>query len=510
MIPWLTQRAAMTPERVALGVAGREVSFAALEASARAAALRLRAAGVCEGDVVATLLWNGRPLVEALHAAILCGATLLPLNARAAAPELAFALRDASARLLVHGEGPLALLAREAALRAGGVARVEAGAGPAAQLAGGRAEAAAGPSAAARPSSAPLLASVDLERVAAILYTSGTTGRPKGALLPLRSLLASASASALHLGASPRDRWLACLPLFHVGGLAILVRSVLAGSTVVLHERFDPQSVCAALDASAITHVSLVPTMLSRTLDAWGERLAPATLECVLVGGAPAPAALLRRARGLGFPVAPTYGLTEAASQVATLPPGAAGGGMAGWPIPGVEIRIEDGAGDALAAGEPGEICVRGATVMAGYHGLPEATARALRGGWLHTGDIGALGEDGSLRVLDRRSDLVVTGGENVYPAEVETVLAEHPDVAEAAVAGEPDPDLGQRVVAGVVLHEGASADAAALRAHCRERLAGYKVPRRIEVLPELPRTSSGKVVRRALVAEAGGDARDG
>ncbi|MCC6640719.1 MAG: o-succinylbenzoate--CoA ligase [Deltaproteobacteria bacterium] len=522
MIPWLTQRAAATRGATALEVGDDVVSFAELATSVHDTALRLRAAGVREGDVLATLLWNGRAFVEALHAAISCGAALLPLNARATAAELAFVLRDASVRLVIHGAGQLAALAHDATRRAGGVACAEAAVDPAATLAcvqdagcaeglatGGvaRCETTAGAGhAAAREAGAPLLVSTDPERILAIVYTSGTTGRPRGALLALRSLLASAAASALHLGASASDRWLACLPLFHVGGLAILVRSVLTGSAVVLHERFDARAVCAALDERAITHVSLVPTMLSRVLDAWGDRSAPSTLSCVLVGGAAAPLGLLDRARRLGFPVAPTYGLTEAASQVATLPPGAAveGDRAAGWPLPGVEIRIVSEAGTVLAAGEAGEICVRGATLMAGYLGLPEASAKALRGGWLHTGDIGVLGADGALRVLDRRSDLVVSGGENVYPAEVEAILAAHPGVAEAAVAGEPDPDLGQRVVAGVVLREGARTDAEALRAHCRAHLAGYKVPRRIALLDELPRTSSGKLLRRAIVSELG------
>lgn len=498
MIPWLSQRAAATPAAVALQIGEQHVSFAELDASADAVALRLLDAGARRGDVVATLLWNGRPFVECFHAAIRIGATLLPLHARAAPDELAFALRDASARIVVHGPGPLAGAAEEAAKRAEEFLRIEADAGPGASLASDA-------SRAARPRE--LLGRVDPEAIAAILYTSGTTGRPKGALLPLRSFVASAAASALHLGASSRDRWLACLPLFHVGGLAILVRTVLSGSRVVVHERFDAQDVAAALGAGGITHVSLVPTMLSRVLDAWGQRPAPATLECVLVGGAALPADLLDRARRAGFPVAPTYGLTEAASQVTTLPPCAAstGGDGAAWPLPGFEIKIESEDGAEEPPGVPGEICVRGPNVMAGYHGLPEATARALRGGWLHTGDIGEIDAAGRLRVRDRRSDLVVSGGENVYPAEVEAVLVSHPGVCEAAVAGEPDADLGQRVIAAVVPQPGCHLDPGQLRDFCRARLAPFKVPRRIDLVDELPRTSSGKILRRALAKSRGG-----
>ncbi len=501
MIPWLVQRAAATPGAAALRIGERRVSFADLHASADATALLLRDAGVRRGDVVATLLWNGRAFVECFHAAMRIGAALLPLHARSTPDELAFALRDASARIVVHGPDELAAAAKEAADRAGGIARIDAGAAPEASLA----------TLAPRVVGAgELLDRVGPESILAILYTSGTTGRPKGARLPLRSFLWSAAASALHLGASPSDRWLACLPLFHVGGLAILARTVLSGSCVVLHERFDAEAVAAALGAGDITHVSLVPTMLSRVLDAWGDRPAPSTLQCVLVGGAALPSGLLERARGSGFPVAPTYGLTEAASQVATLPPGAGSpeSDGAAWPLPGVEIRIEGEDGTEAPPGATGEICVRGPNVMEGYHGLPDETARALRGGWLHTGDVGTVGPGGRLRVLDRRSDLVVSGGENVYPAEVEAVLASHPDVSEAAVAGEPDPDLGQRVVAAVVARPGAQPDPGDLREFCRSRLAGFKVPRRIDLVAEFPRTSSGKILRRALVAAAGAGPR--
>lgn len=495
MIPWLEQRAATTPDRTAFEIEGRAISFAALEVRVRAAAAWLRAAGLRRGDVLATLLWNGLPFVECLHAAARCGATLLPLNARGTAVEIGFALGDAGARLLVHGPGELAETARAAATDA---IRVEVAPGPGATLApeGFARTLGAGLDDAERPDAGDRLA---------ILYTSGTTGRPKGACLSYAGFLWSAAASALHLGTSPEDRWLACLPLFHVGGLAILVRSVLSGSAVVVHERFDAATVARALEADRITHVSLVPTMLGRVLDAWGERPAPSTLRCVLLGGAPAPSALLERSAAIGFPVAPTYGLTEATAQVATRPPGvpSPSGSAAAPPLPGVELRIEDDGGAVLPAGRAGEICVRGATVMTGYLGLPEATARALRGGWLHTGDVGVLDAAGWLRILDRRSDLVVSGGENVYPAEVEAVLAAHPDVAEAAVVGEPDADLGQRVAAAVVLRAGASADGESLRAFCRQHLPGYKVPRRIELRAELPRTSSGKLLRR-IVCESG------
>jgi O-succinylbenzoic acid--CoA ligase len=338
-----------------------------------------------------------------------------------------------------------------------------------------------------------------------VLFTSGTSGRPKGALLSLPSLRASAKASAALLGSDPDDRWLLCMPLFHIGGLSILVRNALAGSCVVLHSEFDASAVDHALRVEGITHVSLVATMLSRLLESQGDtRRAPEALRLVLLGGGPAPQALLCRARALGFPVAPSYGLTEAASQVATRPPelGAVDEAdlAAGLrPLPGIEIRIVDERGEAVATDFAGEIEVRGPTLMQGYLEDPEATARAIRAGWLATGDLGRLDAHGGLRVLDRRCDLIVSGGENVYPAELESVLIEHPDVAEAGVVGQQDPIYGERPLAYFVAAAGRRPQPDRVLAFCRERLAKYKVPVELIEIQKLPRTASGKLLRREL-----------
>ena len=230
-------------------------------------------------------------------------------------------------------------------------------------------------------------------------------------------------------------------------------------------------------------------------------------------GGGPASSALLTRARALGYPIAPTYGLTEAASQVATRPPGAgpadgvdSGGGLE--PLPGVEIRIVDGRGRPLPPGREGGIEVAGPIVMKGYLGDPEATARTLVGRWLRTGDIGVLDRRGRLRVLDRRADLILSGGENVYPAEIESVLAGHPAVAECGVIGRPDPVFGARPIAFVVLLPGRSFDPAGFEAFCRERMAGYKVPDAFIEIADLPRTASGKLARRRLRDQLGAGSR--
>jgi len=272
--------------------------------------------------------------------------------------------------------------------------------------------------------------------------------------------------------------YLCNLPLFHVGGIATAVRCAVAGAQLVLHPRFDAAAAAEAL-GSGVTHASLVAATLQRLLEV-RDRF-PATVRAVLVGGGPAPAELLARARAAGLPVLHTYGLTEAASQVTAERPGDADGATAGWPLPGAEVRIVEG-----------EIEVRGPTMMLGYLGEPP-----LRG-WFRTGDLGELDARGRLVVHARREDLIVSGGENVYPAEVEAALLSHPDVADCAVLPWPDGQLGQVGCAAVVLRR--PVGEGELREHCRARLAGFKVPRRFTIVDALPRNAAGKADRPALL----------
>lgn len=304
--------------------------------------------------------------------------------------------------------------------------------------------------------------------VAAVLHTSGTTAAPKQVELTYGNWQASALGSAAMLGLDLDERWLCAMPLAHVGGLSILVRSTIYATTAVLHERFETTAVLAELMSPArrITLVSLVPTMLARLLDAGLER--PPALRWALLGGGPIPPALLERAAAAGVPVAPTYGMTEACSQIATF----------GFPLPGVEL--------AIAADE---ILVRGPIVA------PGAVAAD---GWLHTGDLGRL-ERGRLEVVGRLADTIVSGGENVAPAEVEEVLSRHPAVADAGVYARAHPEWGEAVTAKVVLREGVVVTPEELRQFCAQRLAAFKVPKEIVLAVELPRGPSGKLLRREL-----------
>jgi O-succinylbenzoic acid--CoA ligase len=465
----------------ALACARGSLSYAALAARTEALAAALRAAGVAEGAPVALLAAGALECTLLFHAAERAGVVLLPLHARLTEAELRAQLTESGVEHLVFDAaltGQARALAESlglAGLRIGLSDALE----PALTFVSGRKR----PAAAAPPS-----ARLDPERPLLRLFTSGTSGAPKAAELSVRALHASARGHAKLVGLAPDERWLACMPLYHVGGLSILARCALAGAAAELHERFDEELVCAALASGRIALVSLVPAMLARVLDAWGERPAPAALRCVLVGGAAAAPALLARGRALGFPLAPSYGLTEAASQVATRLPSEAREPLGARlrALPGTAVRIA----------EDGEILVRGPTLMTRYVGRPEDTARALAGGWLHTGDVGRLDEDGGLEVQDRRSDLIVSGGENVYPAEVEAALLAHPAVAEACVVGRADPRFGARPVAWLVLRPGAAATDDALRSWCRARLAGFKQPVAYQRTDALPRNAAGKLMR--------------
>jgi len=489
MSDWLRQRASLSPDRLALQTGNdARLTYQELDAAVDAMSAGLAETGARAGDIVALLAQNGAGYAQAVHAISRTGAVLMPLNLRLTPAELAWQIKDAGAHRLLfdasqhdtavalRGEAPpLELISLK-------------------QLSAQTAR----PSKADGPHSDQRF---DLSALHSVVYTSGTTGRPKGAMLTYGNHLWSATASALNLGLRPDDRWLACLPLFHVGGLSILLRSAIYGTAAIVHPGFDAARVNAAIDDDGVTIISVVANMLQRMLDQRDDRPYPASLRCVLLGGGPAPEPLLRRCAAIGVPVVQTYGLTETASQIATLAPQDALDklGSAGKPLFGAELRIVGEDGAACAPGVAGEIVVRGPTVTPGYLNRPEETAAALRDGWLHTGDLGQLDDDGYLYVLDRRDDLIVSGGENVYPAEIEAALQSHPDVAEAGVYGVEDERWGRAPAAVVVLRPGAAADAGALLAHCRIRLAAYKTPHRIDFTDALPRNAAGKLLRNQL-----------
>jgi O-succinylbenzoic acid--CoA ligase len=487
---WLARRARTDPDRPALIGEGVALSYGALEARARDLAGRIAAMGVGPGDRVALLAGTGIEAAAVIHALPKIGAALIPLHARLSPEEASWQVADCGARALLYGPAHHRAGARVAG-DLPGVRRAALGK----PLAGDSRIDSLEPRAIAAVTLTP-------DALHTILYTSGTTGRPKGARLTAGNHRASAAASALRLGHGKDDRWLCCMPLSHVGGLAILLRAVLHGSAVVLQDGFDADRVLAALSRERVTHVSLVALMLRRLFEADpGGKADLASLRCALLGGGPLPDDLIAQSLRRGLPVAPTYGLTECASQVATLPPGdlRSRAGTVGRALPGLALRILREDGREAGSGETGEITVAGPVVSPGYWERPAETEEALREGWFHTGDLGRLDAEGFLTVIDRKGDVIISGGENIYPAEVERVLLEHPDVREVAVYGLPDPRWGESVAAAVVLRAGAPADAAKIAAHARSRLAGYKLPRDIRFVPALPRNAQGKILKRAL-----------
>jgi O-succinylbenzoic acid--CoA ligase len=531
---WLRRAARTAPTVTALQAPDAQLSYAELERAASAGALELRERGVRTGERVAIALPPGVAFAQALHACFLLGAVAVPVDLRLTRSERKRIA--AGAGVLVNE--PLATVAQaEPPATMAQAERL-----PAVARAGGDHDA------------RTWNATHDLDAVCAVIHTSGTTSNPRPIELTYGNFLWSAIGSGVALGVDPNERWLCALPLSHVGGLSILIRSAIYSTTAVIHERFETERALAALEDERITLVSLVATTLTRLLDA-GLR-EPPSLRCALTGGGPVPAALVQRARAAGVPVIETYGLTECCSQAATAPLGALaaseGEGAVGasghvvWdtsvhvgqgpPLPDthagdpppdpdldvdvaqeVSVRIACvGVGQApplrdthigesppdLGAGVPlfctraeiasdGEILLSGPTVARGAQAAD---------GRLHTGDLGRIDERGFLHVTGRKADTIVSGGENVAPSEVEAVIESCPGVLEAAVLGRPDEQWGEAVSAIVVIAMGSTLSERAVREHCAARLAPFKVPKHVTFASEpLPRTRSGKLLRREL-----------
>jgi o-succinylbenzoate---CoA ligase len=414
---WLPRAAARHPDRPALN----RLTYAQLLGEAARVARHLAARGVGAGDRVGLELPPGEAFCVTLHAILLLGAVAVPIDVRLGPEERVAVARDIATVV----DGPLdGEAARDVNLRA----------------------------------------HHDLDAVAIVVHTSGSSGKPKPVELTYGNWLWSTLGSCVALGLDARERWLCALPLSHVGGLSIVLRSAITATNAIVHERFDTDRVLYELGREdGATMVSLVPTTLQRLLDGGLRR--PPALRWALLGGAPVTPALIGRAAAHAVPVAPTYGLTEACSQVTTL----------GMPLFCTTVELAD----------DGEILVSGPTVA--------PSARPV----LRTGDLGAWNVDGVLHVVGRKADTIVTGGENVAPVEVEAVLEGHTAVVEAAVHGAPHPEWGEAVVATVVVREDVSE--ADLRAHCADRLASFKVPKAIRFVDALPRTRSGKLVRSRL-----------
>lgn len=491
MQDWLAARTQVSPDKIAIVTYEAKLTYQELNIRVASLAVMIKESflrGQTAKKCIALYSESHLTSVILIHALIKLGHIILPINTRLNAEEIKYQLINTNAELYIIPHDP----SKENFRRLGEIHFSEF-------------SHIVGISDAFRNYQIAnyekyLSVEIDLNDPLAIIHTSGTSGKPKGVILTYGNMFYSAMASAYRIGHLPDDKWLCVLPLYHVGGLSILIRAVLYGITVDLRQKFDVHKINHALTHDDITLVSLVPTMLYRLLEARKEPWNP-KLRLVLVGGAATTSELIERCKKENIPLATTYGLTEAASQVATTFPNDAlrKVGTVGKPLMFTEVRVIDENGNDQAKGDYGEILVKGKTVMQGYYGDEAATKKAIRDGWLHTGDIGYFDANGDLFLVQRRSDLIVSGGENIYPSEIEAVLRKLAEVKEVAVVGIDDAEWGQKVAAAIILEENQPLTEDDVQLYCREHLAGYKIPRIIKLVDELPMTGSGKIQRGAV-----------
>lgn len=486
----------VTPDRVALVDRARDQRFTYGELDRLVESWRalLVVHGVGAGDRVATLAGNRAAQVALLYACGRMRAALVPLNWRLAAPELSRIVGNARPALVIS-ESRFRALAESAGVVATGARWIE------------MADDSDAPASFASRVLLPPDARVDADDAALILYTSGSTGAPKGAVLPHRQLFynAVATTTAWELGA--QDIAPVSTPFFHTGGWNVFATPLWQrGGRVVLFDQFDPAGYLAGIAEEGCTVALTIPTQLVMLLEspAWGGEIP--SLRCFISGGAPCPVSLMERVRAAGYGMKEGFGLTECGPNCFSMPLDEAPRrpGSVGWPVPFLEMRLARVDGSEAEPDEAGELLLRGPQMFSGYFDDPVRTDESVTSdGWLRTGDLAVRDADGAYRICGRRKEMFISGGENVYPGEVESVLIEHPSVAEVAVIGVGDAKWGEVGRAFVVVRRGAAVVPDELLRWGRARLAAYKVPKGVTVLSELPRLGSGKVDRGALVALA-------
>jgi long-chain acyl-CoA synthetase len=487
----LTESAARQPERTAIKLDDAELSYAALDGASAHVAGLLEQHGFQRGDRVGVMLPNVPYFPVVYYGILRAGGTVVPMNVLLKGREVAYYLQDSGAKLLFawHDFGEEARPGAEAA----GAEPIDVAPGTFEQMV-------------AAASARTAVAEVGEDDTAVILYTSGTTGKPKGAELTHANLYGNALTKVETLiQLSADDVILGALPLFHsFGQTAAMNAGILAGACLSLLPRFDPVKALGIMERDGVTVFLGVPTMYSAMLGVpAAERPDTSALRTCISGGASLPVEVLRAfERQFGTQILEGYGLSET-SPVASFnhPDRERKPGSIGTPIRDVEMKVFDENDQEVAQGEVGEIVIKGPNVMKGYWGRPDATAEAMRGGWFHSGDLAKVDEDGYFFIVDRKKDLIIRGGYNVYPREVEEVLYEHPAVAEAAVVAVPHAELGEEVGAAVALKAGAEATPEELQAFVKERVAAYKYPRHVWLVGELPKGPTGKILKREIAA---------
>ncbi len=496
--------ALLEPKRLALVDGALRLDWRTFEDRVARIASGLRALGVGEGDRVAMLAHNSGRYVEFFFAVLWAGGIAVPVNTRWAAPEIRYALADSGARWLVVDPDHLEL----------GRALRDSGSALSALILAADTDAVAEDAAHwERLAESPRAEDAQRggEDVACLFYTGGTTGRSKGVMLTHANLVANSLTAMINMDIRADSVHLHTSPMFHVAGGARLFSVTLAAGTHVVLPRFEVDTFLDTVEQERVTITIIVPTMLTRLVrHPELERRDLSSLRLLCYGASPMPEAVLREAleRMPGIRLLQSYGMTEL-SPVATVlmpehhtftGPNAGRTASAGRPVYNADVMIADEDGNPLPSGAIGEVCVRGPMVMKGYWNLPELTAETLRGGWMHTGDAGYLDDEGFLFVVDRLKDMIVSGGENVYSAEVEDAIYLHPDVAECAVIGVPDAQWGEAVHAVVVPKPDAKLDEEAIVAHCRARIAKFKCPRSVDIRrAELPKSGPGKILKTDL-----------
>ncbi|MGP4109224.1 o-succinylbenzoate--CoA ligase [Virgibacillus sp. L01] len=466
---WLTKQATIAPDQTAIELEkGTNLTFLELKEKSQHFAQKLAQLDIKQESHIAILSNNNVDMVIAIHALSYLGAVAVMLNTRLTEEELAYQVSDAEvSHVLAQSHDtnfsvPVYTFSEVKTLQEKTVA---------------------------------LRTEINLDDRFTIIYTSGTTGFPKGVVHTYGNHWWSAIGSMLNLGLNNNDKWLNALPIFHVGGLSIFVKSVIYGMPVYLVEKYDKRSVHDAIKSKGVTIVSVVTLMLRELVEQLGDNLFPDAFRCVLLGGGPAPKSLLEQAKLRNIPVFQSYGMTETSSQIVTLSPKDALNkiGSSGKPLFPAQLKI-DAADKSI-----GEIHVKGPMVTNGYFRNEAATEKALTDGWLATGDLGYLDDDGFLYVVDRRKDLIISGGENIYPTEIESVLSEIDTVREAAVVGMSDDKWGQVPIAFVVSVDN-SVSAEVILEYASQKLAKYKLPKEIHFIDQLPRNASNKIVKSKLL----------
>lgn len=468
---WLTKQAGLSPNHVALEFPdGKKVTFKELKMNSENYARKLAALGVKAGTHIGVLSSNQLEMVYTIHALSYLGAVGILLNTRLSDKELNYQLRDAEAGLLItdneEKKRRLNILKQYSFLDLHHTAEAD----------------------------IELLQEINLKNTFTIIYTSGTTGFPKGVMHTYGNHWWNAIASALNLGLDKKDKWLISLPLFHVSGLSTLMKSVIYGMPIYLMKKFNENHIHEAIMQKDITIVSVVTVMVQRLMETMGEERYPERLRCLLLGGGPAPKSLLERAKSKDIPVFQSYGMTETTSQIVTLSPEDALNklGSAGKPLLPAELKIDKPGEDGV-----GEIIVKGPTVTAGYYNNQKANDESISKGWLKTGDLGYVDQEGFLYVVDRRTDLIISGGENIYPSEIESALVKMAEIKEAGVTKAVDDTWGQVPVAYVVTNK--LITEAEILTFLEKHLAKYKLPKKIFFTDQLPRNAANKLVRSKL-----------